>query len=277
MTLEIQKVQKAMHQTFTVKKQTPIYDPDQFRQFCFNAGAQTLFDNVLKSMTAPRHSESRINLNKKITVNVIYNLCHGLSQQTSHLQRDFTSQLRLGGASERIISAARQMGITTTARTGMRDPRAKAEQHLDTVNIAIKEALEKGHLLVCIIDDYHHYHAVRRPNSAETSAGADMCTTVIRIFPSIEAIPRSTPSDLHNHEGVSISNLANRMSSVDSMCRLGQTFATAMPDWVHSSFFDPNMEKHRLTAHMYQQSDDVRTMSERCDQWKTCTWLTSLS
>ena len=87
-----------------------------------------------------------------------------------------------------------------------------------------------------------------------------MCTTVIRIFPSIEAIPRSTPSDLHNPEGVSISNFANTMSSVDSICCLGQTFATAMPDWVRSSLFDPNMEKHRLTAHMYQQPDDVRMM-----------------
>ena len=83
------------------------------------AGAKTIFDNVLRSMTSLRHSQTRINLNKKLTVNIIYNLCHGLSQQSNYLQHDFTSQLRLGGASERVISAGRHMGITTTARTGM--------------------------------------------------------------------------------------------------------------------------------------------------------------
>ena len=108
-----------MHQTLTVKKQKPIYKPEDFRAFCMQAGAKTIFDNVLRSMTSLRHSQTRINLNKKI----IYNLCHGLSPQSNYLQRDFTLQLRLGGASERVISAGRHIGITTTARTGMRDSR----------------------------------------------------------------------------------------------------------------------------------------------------------
>ena len=135
-----------MHQTFTVKKQKPIYKPEDFRAFCMQAGAKTIFDNVLRSMTSLRHSQTRINLNKKLTVNIIYNLCHGLSQQSNYLQRDFTSQLRLGGASERVISAGRQMGITTTARTGMRDSIQKANSNLNQVNAAIAEATEQGHL-----------------------------------------------------------------------------------------------------------------------------------
>ena len=233
-----------MHQAFTVKKEKPIYDPELFREFCIEAGAKTIFDNILKGMTAPRHSKARIQLNKKLTVSIIYNLCHGLSQQTNHLQRNFTSQLRLSGTSQRVISAGRQMGITTTCRTGMRDSRKKSESNMDKVNSAIQEALDSGHLIICIIDDYHHYHAIRQPdNSTKTSSGADMCTTVIRIFPSIPAILRTDTSRLHNPEGVDINRLEETMTSVDSMQRLGQTFANSMPNWMTSSFFDPKTEK----------------------------------
>ena len=41
---------------------------------------------------------------------------------------------------------------------------------------------------------------------------------------------------------------------------LGQTFATSMPNWMTSAFFDPENERNQLTSHMYQESDDVRTL-----------------
>ena len=85
-----------MHQAFTVKKEKPIYDPEQlFRELCMTARAKTIFGNILKGMTAPRHSKARIQLNKHLTVSIIYILCHGLSQPTNHVQYDFTSLLRL--------------------------------------------------------------------------------------------------------------------------------------------------------------------------------------
>ena len=85
----------------------------------------------------------------------------------------------------------RNLGVTTTSRTGMRDSKKKKTENISKTNAAISEALEKGYLIVCIIDDYHHYHAIRRPDSEQTSSGADMCTTVIRIFPSIRTLPRN--------------------------------------------------------------------------------------
>ena len=60
-------------------------------------------------------------MNKKLTVSVIYTLCHGLSQKTNYLQPDFTSQLRPTRASEQAINTARNLGVTSTSRTGMRD------------------------------------------------------------------------------------------------------------------------------------------------------------
>ena len=44
------------------------------------------------------------------------------------------------------------------------------------------------------------------------------------------------------------------------MQRIAESFASTMPDWIRTSFFDPEMEKQRLSTHMYQQSDDVRTL-----------------
>ena len=211
-------------------------------------------------MTTSRQGKTQQVTNQKITVSIIYSLCHGLSQRTNHLQRDFTSQLRLTGASERSISAARNLGLTTTSRTGLRDATQNSDNNHAKVNAAISEALEKGHLIVCIIDDYHHYHAIRRPNSSVTSSGADMCTTVIRIFPSIPAIPHTSPDDLHNPDGVNVTRLQETVCSEQSMEQLSGMFANNMPNWLTSAFFDPDMERKRLETHMYQQSDDVRTM-----------------
>ena len=249
-----------MHKHFIVEKLRPIYDPDEFRAFCLKAGAKTLFDNIWKGMTSERHSENRMAMNKKLTMSVIYTLCHGLSQRTNHLQRDFTSQLRLTGTSERAINAARNLGVTTTSRTGMRDSKKKKTENISKTNAAISEALEKGYLIVCIIDDYHHYHAIRRPDSEQTSSGADMCTTVIRIFPSIRALPRNNVSNAHNPEGVTNNHLMATICSDESLSRLSDSFASVMPDWIRTTFFDAAMERVRLSAHMYQQSDGARTM-----------------
>ena len=44
------------------------------------------------------------------------------------------------------------------------------------------------------------------------------------------------------------------------MQRIAESFASTMPDWIRTSFFDPEMEKQRLSTHMYQQSDDISTL-----------------
>ena len=80
------------------------------------------------------------------------------------------------------------MGVTI-CRIGICDSRKKSESNMDKVNSAIQEAPDSGHLIVCIIDDYHHYHAIRWPgNSAKTSSGVDMYKTVRRILQCIPAI-----------------------------------------------------------------------------------------
>ena len=87
-----------------------------------------------------------------------------------------------------------------------------------------------------------------------------MCTTIIRIFPSIPAILRTSLEDLHNPDGLNLTRLEETVCSEHSMEQLSDTFANNMPNWLTSAFFDPDMERKRLAIHMYQQSDDVRTM-----------------
>ena len=86
-------------------------------------------------------------LKKARTVSIIYSLCYGLSQRTNHLQKDFTSQLRLTGASERSISTARNLGLTTASGTGLRDAAHNSGNNHAKVNAATSEALERGTLL----------------------------------------------------------------------------------------------------------------------------------
>ena len=57
-------VKSKVYTEFITKKETHLYDPDTFREFCISAGA-TMFDNILSAVTTSRHSSDRIDLNKK--------------------------------------------------------------------------------------------------------------------------------------------------------------------------------------------------------------------
>ena len=75
-----------MYKEFVKNGKNPIYEADQFRRFCQAAGAQSLFDDILSSVTNPRHSENRLKLNEKRVVGIIYNLVYCLKAdfQSSH-------------------------------------------------------------------------------------------------------------------------------------------------------------------------------------------------
>ena len=77
-----------MYKRFAIAGKRPIYDPDEFQELCADAGAPTIFSTTLASMTDSRHSEERIQVNKKRTVAIIYKLCYGLSQVCNWRQTD---------------------------------------------------------------------------------------------------------------------------------------------------------------------------------------------
>ena len=48
---------------------------------------------------------------------------------------------------------------------------------------------------------------------------------------------------VHNPEGISVDKLLDTLRSAESMQGIAESFASTMPDWIRTSFFDPEMEK----------------------------------
>ena len=49
------------------------------------------------------------------------------------------------------------------------------------------------------------------------------------------------------------------------MYKLAFTYSSAMPAWIRDTFFNPELERHRLTVHEYNENDSVRTMKQMTD------------
>ena len=117
---EVATLKEYMIKEFTRKNREPIYEPDQFEKFCMEAGAPTLFNNILLSMTSDRHSEQRHNQNKILTVTLIYKLCFGLSQQANYLQRDNTIFMLTNNINKEAMNTERSLGPACSRSSGYR-------------------------------------------------------------------------------------------------------------------------------------------------------------
>ena len=58
-------VKAKVYTEFVTKKETHLYDPDTFREFCISTGATKLFESILSAVTTSWHSSDRTDLNKK--------------------------------------------------------------------------------------------------------------------------------------------------------------------------------------------------------------------
>lgn len=109
---ELKNLKTAMYQEFTVASKEPIYDPLKLKLFCISSGAPRLFDAILDAMTDPSHSSVRIELNKKRTVAMLYQLCYGLSQKCNWYQCDHAVFLKDCHLNQQGLSAERLVGST---------------------------------------------------------------------------------------------------------------------------------------------------------------------
>jgi len=62
---ELTLVKDKIYHELVQKKESNVYAPDKFREFCISAGAKKLFDTLLAAMTTPGQSTDRRELNKK--------------------------------------------------------------------------------------------------------------------------------------------------------------------------------------------------------------------
>ncbi|XP_044179684.1 uncharacterized protein LOC114949318 [Acropora millepora] len=109
---ELKNIKTAIYQEFTVASKEQIYDPLKLKLFCISSGAPRLFDAILDAMTDPSHSSVRIELNKKRTVVMLYQLCYGLSQNCNWYQCDNAVFLKDCHLNQQGLSAERLVGST---------------------------------------------------------------------------------------------------------------------------------------------------------------------
>lgn len=99
-----------MFNKFKTGAKGPIYDPLELQKFSVVAGAPKIFDAILDCMTNDRQSETRIGINQKRTVSVLYTLYYGLSQVCNWLQSDNTLFLHHSNFNQDGLDTIRQMG-----------------------------------------------------------------------------------------------------------------------------------------------------------------------
>ena len=100
-----------------LQKQQPIYEPDQFAEFCQSAGAKNIFHHILTAVTSDRHSSTRKELNKRRTVSIVYKMCYCLSQLWNTIQVDHAMYLNSNNINQEGMDTEYQLGNTCSRKT----------------------------------------------------------------------------------------------------------------------------------------------------------------
>ncbi|CAB3977648.1 Hypothetical predicted protein [Paramuricea clavata] len=164
---ELNKVKAHMYKEFVKNWKNPIYE-NQFRRFCQATGAQTLFDDILSSVTYPRHSENRLKLNEKRVVGIIYNLVYCLSQWCNTMQVDQALYLQTSHANQEAILTEHQLGNTCSRRLMNNIRKSLSSNHRDDLQQFFADAIKNEWLLVLVTDDYTTIHTIRRPTQTNS-------------------------------------------------------------------------------------------------------------
>ena len=83
-----------MHEAFGQNQREMIYNPTDFRHFRMENGAETIFGNILRSMSDNRQSEKKRRSNEFRTVDILYKMCYGKSQKCNYMQKEHGLYLR---------------------------------------------------------------------------------------------------------------------------------------------------------------------------------------
>ena len=86
-----------------------------------------------------------------------------------------------------------------------------------------------------------------------------------KIFKNVKPVPKCNPATYHSIDGIDISSCTQTVCGPNSIYKLAFTYATIMPQWISDTFFNPELERHRLALHEYCENDSVRTMRHMKD------------
>ena len=59
----MEKLKQSIYEKFVIGKQPPIYQPNEFIEFCRQAGSPNIFEHILQAVSDDRHSQKRRDLN----------------------------------------------------------------------------------------------------------------------------------------------------------------------------------------------------------------------
>ncbi len=142
---------------------------------------------------------------------------------------------------------------------------AVAQGTAKRLNDIVAEAIAQKWQIVLIIDDYTAIHTIRRPTTSQSCNPKSMCTIIVKLFRNVPAIPACPATNCHSLKALDIVSVVNSVSGPAAMHQLSQSYSSIMPNWIRNCFFNPEVERHRLSSHQYSQHDSVRTMRQMHD------------
>ena len=211
-------------------------------------------------MTSGRRKEKRECEIERLTMNIIYTLCYGLSQKCNFVQKDFSAFLLSENLNRPALNTARRFGVTCAHETGRLLETSSITAYEQKVDEIINRAIDEGHFIIVIIDDFTTVHSYRQPEYEQTSNAKSMCTIVLRVFENIKAIPLNDSISHLDPNVLSPQILSLELTDNANLNILTTSFAAAMPHQIKSQFFNPETVRCRLGTHEYKESDDARLM-----------------
>ena len=200
-------------------------------------------------MSSEDTSAQRQALNEKKAVTIIYMMMFGQSQKANWFQKVISNMAVGKGISEGGLSVRNKSGIAVSKSTQRREFLKVANSHESVVQDFIADAINKKALLALMIDDFTNKHTKKRPADQATSSARSMATIIIKRFSDGSAV--SIDEQIINPDGISQDMLLQLTAKL--LPSLSTTFASSMPFWIRTAFFDPEMERSRVKVHDYQQ------------------------
>ena len=235
-------------------------DPAEFEKICEQIGADNLYKVLCSTMGTERMSNERKYLTKLRAMVVIYIMMYSHSQRVNIFQVTLARTLQQFGITDQGLASLQNLGIAAHPRTMKAAIQSSSTSHFDNVISFFQKAVENKHFIIFCIDDYHNIHTKHRPEAKTQTEAVHMSTLLVKVFPNVRAVSmEGLQSPLLPTLPVQTEYLFKLVNS--NMAGLSQSYATSMPDWVISKYFDPEAERHRLLLHDYQQTE-IQTM--RC-------------
>ena len=120
------------------------------------------------------------------------------------LQTDYAIFLHQSNLNQHGLDTVRQMGGSCCRRLAGNLLNHLSNSNHQKISELINDATQHQWQLVLVTDDFTSIHTRRRPTTDKLSQSKSMCTTIIKAFKNIKAIPACLPSTYHCHQAIDI-------------------------------------------------------------------------